>query len=168
MPRLKIDNREVDVPAGTKVIEAAERLGIMIPRFCFHPALGSVGACRVCAVSFEEGPVKGINMSCMIDAQDGMVVSTADPEAVDLRRHVIELLMLHHPHDCPVCDEGGHCLLQDLTVAGNHGLRRYQGLKRTHRNQDLGPLVQHEMNRCIQCYRCSRFYQEYTGYRDLA
>jgi NADH-quinone oxidoreductase subunit G len=167
MPIIKIDNREIDVPAGTKVIEAAERLGIAIPRFCFHPALGSVGACRVCAVSFTDGPVQGIQMSCMIDAQDGMVVSTTDAEAVDFRRHVIELLMLNHPHDCPVCDEGGHCLLQDLTVAGNHGIRRYQGLKRTHHNQDLGPLVQHEMNRCIQCYRCSRYYQEYSGYRDL-
>ncbi|MGA6925178.1 MAG: NADH-quinone oxidoreductase subunit NuoG [Desulfosarcina sp.] len=167
MPTLKIDNRTVSVPAGTKVIEAAERLGIVIPRFCYHPALGAVGACRVCAVAFKEGPVKGIQMSCMINAQDGMVVSTTDGEAVDFRRHVIEWLMLHHPHDCPVCDEGGHCLLQDLTVAGGHGMRRYQGLKRTHHNQVLGPLIQHEMNRCIQCYRCSRFYQEYTGYRDL-
>jgi NADH-quinone oxidoreductase subunit G len=118
MPKLIIDNREIEVPAGTKVIEAASLLGIEIPRFCYHPALGSVGACRVCAVAFEDGPVKGIQMSCMIDAQDGMVVSTTDPEAVDFRRHVLEFLMLHHPHDCPVCDEGGHCLLQDLTVAG--------------------------------------------------
>ena len=76
MPKLVIDNRDIEVPAGTKVIEAAERLGIMIPRFCYHPALGSVGACRVCAVKFLEGPVKGVQMSCMIDAQDGMVVST--------------------------------------------------------------------------------------------
>jgi len=167
MPKLVIDNRDIEVPAGTKVIEAAERLGIMIPRFCYHPALGSVGACRVCAVKFLEGPVKGVQMSCMIDARDGMVVSTTDEEAVDFRRHVIEWLMLHHPHDCPVCDEGGHCLLQDMTVSGGHGLRRYPGKKRTHTDQDLGPLIQHEMNRCIQCYRCSRFYQEYCGYRDL-
>jgi NADH-quinone oxidoreductase subunit G len=167
MPTLKIDNREIEVPAGTKVIEAAERLGIMIPRFCFHPALGAVGACRVCAVAFLEGPIKGIQMSCMISAMDGMVVSTTDAEAVDFRRHVIEWLMLNHPHDCPVCDEGGHCLLQDQTVAGGHGMRRYLGAKRTHRDQYLGPLVQHEMNRCIQCYRCSRYYQQFTGYRDL-
>ena len=167
MPTLKIDNREISVPSGTKVIEAAERLGIVIPRFCYHPALGSVGACRVCAVAFKEGPIKGVQMSCMVDAQDGMVVSTTDAEAVDFRCHVIEFLMLSHPHDCPVCDEGGHCLLQDLTVAGGHGMRRYQGRKRTHRNQDLGPLVQHEMNRCIQCYRCVRYYQEFSGYRDL-
>jgi len=167
MPKLVIDDREIEVPEGTKVIEAAERLGIMIPRFCYHPGLGSVGACRVCAVKFLEGPFKGVQMSCMIDAKDGMVVSTTDEEAVDFRQYVIEWLMLNHPHDCPVCDEGGHCLLQDMTVSGGHGIRRYQGLKRTYEDQYLGPLVQHEMNRCIHCYRCSRFYQEFTGYRDL-
>ena len=75
--------------------------------------------------------------------------------------------MLNHPHDCPVCDEGGQCLLQDETVSGGHGRRRYPGKKRTYRDQYLGPYIQHEMNRCIHCYRCSRFYQEYTGYRDL-
>jgi NADH-quinone oxidoreductase subunit G len=167
MPKLIIDNRSIEVAPGTKVIDAAEQLGIMIPRFCYHRALGAVGACRVCAVKFIKGPVKGIQMSCMIDAHDGMVVSTTDAEAVDFRRHVIEWLMLHHPHDCPVCDEGGHCLLQDMTVAGGHGRRRYLGPKRTYPDQYLGPLLQHEMNRCIQCYRCSRYYREFTGYRDL-
>ncbi len=167
MPTLTIDNREITVPDGTKVIDAAERLGIMIPRFCYHPALGAVGACRVCAVKFLEGPRTGILMSCMVDAADGMVVSTTDPEAVDFRRHVIEWLMINHPHDCPVCDEGGHCLLQDMTVSGGHGIRRYRGAKRTHRDQSLGPLVQHEMNRCIQCYRCVRFYREVAGGHDL-
>ncbi len=167
MPKLKIDNLEIEVPKGTKVIEAADRLGIPIPRFCYHPALGSVGACRMCAVMFGEGPVKGIQMSCMIDAQEGMVVSTRHPEAVAFRRQVIEWLMVNHPHDCPVCDEGGQCLLQDMTVSSDHGIRRYRGRKRTYRDQYLGPLVQHEMNRCIHCYRCSRFYQEFAGYRDL-
>ncbi len=167
MPKLKIDNLEIEVPKGTKVIEAADRLGIPIPRFCYHPALGPVGACRMCAVMFGQGPVKGIQMSCMIDAQDGMVVSTLHPEAVAFRRQVIEWLMVNHPHDCPVCDEGGQCLLQDMTVSSDHGIRRYRGKKRTYRDQYLGPLVQHEMNRCIHCYRCSRFYQEFAGYRDL-
>ena len=167
MPKLVIDNREIEVPEGTKVIEAAEQLGIMIPRFCYHPALGSVGACRVCAVKFLEGPFKGLQMSCMIAAKDGMIVSTTDEEAVEFRKYVIEWLMLNHPHDCPVCDEGGHCLLQDMTISGGHGMRRYLGLKRTYRDQYLGPLVQHEMNRCIHCYRCSRFYQEFAGYFDL-
>jgi NADH-quinone oxidoreductase subunit G len=167
MPKLTIDEREIEVAAGTKVIEAAARLGIMIPRFCYHPALGSVGACRVCAVKVLEGPVKGIQMSCMLDAAEGMKVSTTDGEAVEFRRYVIEWLMMNHPHDCPVCDEGGHCLLQDMTVAGGHGIRRFPGRKRTYADQDLGPLVQHEMNRCIHCYRCSRFYQQFCGYRDL-
>jgi NADH-quinone oxidoreductase subunit G len=165
--RLVIDGIEVEVPAGRKVIEAAASAGILIPRFCYHPALGSVGACRVCAVKFVEGPVKGIEMSCMQEARDGMVVSTTDEEAVDFRRHVIEWLMMNHPLDCPVCDEGGHCLLQDLTVAGGHGIRRFPGKKRTYRDQHLGVFVQHEMNRCIQCFRCRRFYQEFAGYRDF-
>ncbi len=167
MPKLKIDGLEIEVEQGTRVIEAAARLGITIPRFCFHPGLGSVGACRICAVKFLEGPVKGVQMSCMVDACDGMVVSTNDGEAVDFRKHVIEWLMMNHPHDCPVCDEGGHCLLQDLTVAGGHGVRRYLGKKRTHNDQDLGVFVQHEMNRCIHCWRCRRFYQDFSGYRDL-
>ncbi|MCF8129494.1 MAG: NADH-quinone oxidoreductase subunit NuoG [Deltaproteobacteria bacterium] len=167
MPRLIIDDREVEVPEGTKVMEAAERLGIMIPRFCYHEALGSVGACRLCAVKFIEGHRKGIDMSCMVAVKDGMVVSTTHPEAVAFRKFIIECLMLNHPHDCPVCDEGGHCLLQDETVSGGHGRRRYSDKKRTYEDQDLGPFVQHEMNRCIHCFRCRRFYQEFSGYRDL-
>ncbi|MCX5893976.1 MAG: NADH-quinone oxidoreductase subunit NuoG [Deltaproteobacteria bacterium] len=166
MPKLSIDNRTIEVPAGTKVIAAAEKLGIIIPRFCYHPGLGSFGACRMCAVKFLEGPVKGIEMSCMTDARDGMVVSTTDPEAMEFRRYVIEWLMLHHPLDCPVCDEGGHCQLQDETVSGGHGIRRYLGPKRTYQDQYLGALVQHEMNRCIHCWRCRNFYQEFAGYRD--
>ena len=167
MPKLKIDGLEIEVEQGTKVIEAAARLGIIIPRFCYHAGLGSVGACRMCAVKFLEGPVKGVQMSCMVDAGEGMAVSTTDDEAVDFRRHVIEWLMMNHPHDCPVCDEGGHCLLQDMTVAGGHGIRRYLGKKRTFPDQYLGTFVQHEMNRCIHCWRCRRFYQEFAGYRDL-
>ena len=167
MPKLKIDGLEIEVSKGTKVIEAAERLGIVIPRFCWHPALGPAGACRVCAVMFLEGPFKGIQMSCMVDAQDGMAVSTVHPEAAAFRKQVAEWLMMNHPHDCPVCDEGGQCLLQDMTVSGGHGIRRYRGKKRTYNDQDLGPFIQHEMNRCIHCYRCVRFYQAFAGYRDL-
>ncbi len=167
MPRLIIDDLEVEVPKGSKVIDAAERLGIMIPRFCYHEALGSVGACRMCAVKFVQGPFKGVQMSCMTEAQDGMVVSTTDEEAVQFRKRIIELLMINHPLDCPVCDEGGQCLLQDETVSGGHSVRTFRGTKRTYRDQYLGPYIQHEMNRCIHCYRCSRYYQEFAGYRDL-
>jgi NADH-quinone oxidoreductase subunit G len=167
MPKLVIDTIELEVPAGTLILEAARSVGIMIPHFCYHPALGNAGACRVCAVKLLDGPVKGIQMSCMTPVQEGMVVSTTDADAVAMRRHVIEWLMINHPHDCPVCDEGGECLLQDYTIAAGHGIRRYQGKKRTHSNQYLGEHVQHEMNRCIQCYRCVRFYQDFAGGTDL-
>jgi NADH-quinone oxidoreductase subunit G len=167
MPKIIIDTIPIEVPEGTNVLEAARSIGITIPHFCWHPALGRAGACRVCAVRMLEGPVKGIQMSCMLPAQDGMVVSTTDPEAVAMRRAVIEWLMINHPHDCPVCDEGGECQLQDYTIAGGHGIRRYDGLKRTHVNQYLGTYIEHEMNRCIQCYRCARFYQEYAGGTDF-
>ncbi|MFZ4857295.1 MAG: molybdopterin-dependent oxidoreductase [Desulfuromonadaceae bacterium] len=167
MPKLIIDDIPVEVAGGTTVLEAAQSVDIPIPHFCWHPALGKAGACRVCAVKMVEGPVKGIQMSCMLPAQEGMVVSTTDPEAVAVRRNVIEWLMINHPHDCPVCDEGGECQLQDFTIAGGHGIRRYGGKKRTHVNQYLGPYIEHEMNRCIQCYRCVRFYQEYAGGTDF-
>ena len=105
-------------------------------------------------------------MACMVEAQDGMVVSSTDPDAVELREHVIEWAMTNHPHDCPVCDEGGECQLQEMTVAGGHGVRRYTGKKCTFTNQDLGPFVQQEMNRCITCYRCVRTYRDYCGGTD--
>ena len=166
MPKLTIDNLEVTVPEGTNVLEAARALDIVIPHFCYHEALGSVGSCRLCAMTFLEGPVEGLQMACMIKAQDGMVVSSTDADAVELREHVIEWAMTNHPHDCPVCDEGGECQLQEMTVAGGHGVRRYTGKKCTFTNQDLGPFVQQEMNRCITCYRCVRTYRDYCGGTD--
>jgi NADH-quinone oxidoreductase subunit G len=167
MPKLTIDGLEVEVPEGLSVLEAAKKLGIVIPHFCYHDALGSVGACRLCAMKFIEGPVKGVQMSCMVKAADGMVVQTADPDAMRVRRMVIEWLMTNHPHDCPVCDEGGMCLLQDYTIAGGHGMRRYKGKKRTYLSQYLGEFIEQEMNRCIQCYRCHRFYRDYAGGEDF-
>ncbi len=166
MPKLTIDNLEVIVPEGTNVLEAARQLDIVIPHFCYHEALGAVGSCRLCAMMFVDGPVKGLQMACMITAQDGMVISSTDTDAVELREHVIEWAMINHPHDCPVCDEGGECQLQEMTVAGGHGVRRYSGKKCTFTNQDLGPFVQQEMNRCITCYRCVRTYRDYCGGTD--
>jgi NADH-quinone oxidoreductase subunit G len=167
MPDLIIDGLPVSVAKGTTVIEAAESVGFLIPRLCWHKALGAAGACRLCAVMFTDGPVKGLHMSCMTPAADGMVVDTGHPEVLAFRRQVLEWLMANHPHDCPVCDEGGGCLLQDMTIAAGQSLRRYPGRKRTYPDQDLGPFIQHEMNRCIHCYRCARFYQDYCGYRDF-
>ena len=142
MPRLTIDERTVEVPDGIRVIEAAEKLGIMIPRFCYHEALGSVGACRMCAVKFLQGPFKGVQMSCMIDAQDGMVVSTTDPEAMEFRKFVIECLMLNHPHDCPVCDEGGA-----VSPTGGDHIRRPRDSQVSGEEEDLPGSVPGEIHR---------------------
>ena len=129
-----------------------------------------MGACRQCAVKLfkDEADTRGrIVMSCMTPVVDGMRVSVEDPEARAFRGSVTEWLMVNHPHDCPICDEGGECHLQDMTVMTGHTYRRYRFTKRTHKNQDLGPFLNHEMNRCIQCYRCIRFYRDYAGGRDL-
>ncbi|HEY5675110.1 MAG TPA: NADH-quinone oxidoreductase subunit NuoG [Malonomonas sp.] len=167
MPTLTIDNQQVTVTQGTTVLEAAEKLGISVPHFCYHKALGAVGACRMCAVTVVEGSQKGLKMSCLIPAEEGMQVTTGDERSTSFRARVGEWLMLNHPHDCPVCDEGGECQLQEMTIASGHGIRRYGGKKRTYTNQDLGSFVVQEMNRCIQCYRCVRTYQDYCGGRDF-
>ena len=106
-------------------------------------------------------------MACMTPAVPESRISILDPEAVAFRAGIIEGMMLNHPHDCPVCDEGGECHLQDMTVMSGHNYRRTHFKKRTFQNQNLGPFVYHEMNRCIQCYRCVRFYRQYAGGNDL-
>ena len=155
---------------GENLLQQCLSLGFNLPYFCWHPALGSVGACRQCAIKQfknEEDKRGKIVMACMTPATDGTRISIDDPEAREFRASVIEWLMVNHPHDCPVCDEGGECHLQDMTVMTGHVYRRYRGRKRTFHNQNLGPLVNHEMNRCIQCYRCTRFYRDYAGGRDF-
>ncbi|MGE5740753.1 MAG: NADH-quinone oxidoreductase subunit NuoG, partial [Candidatus Aminicenantes bacterium RBG_16_66_30] len=168
---LFVDGRPFEAAASMNLLDACLSLGFDIPYFCWHPALGSAGACRLCAVKkyANEKDTKGkLVMSCLEPVVDGLRISIDDPEAREFRAGVLEWLMASHPHDCPVCDEGGECHLQDMTVMTGHVYRRYRFRKRTHRSQDLGPFVQHEMNRCIQCYRCVRFYRDYAGGRDLA
>jgi NADH-quinone oxidoreductase subunit G len=170
MATIYVDNQPYTVKDGHNLLRACLSLGFDIPYFCWHPAMHSVGACRQCAVKLfkDEKDTRGrIVMSCMTAAADGTRISIDDPEVKEFRRGVIELLMVNHPHDCPVCDEGGECHLQDMTVMTGHDYRRFRFNKRTHRNQDLGPLVNHEMNRCIACYRCVRFYCDYAGGRDF-
>jgi len=166
-----IDDRPYQVGEGQDLLRACLSLGFNVPYFCWHPAMHSVGACRQCAVKVfkDESDKQGkIVMSCMTAATDGTRLSIDDPDARRFRAGVIEWLMLNHPHDCPVCDEGGECHLQDMTVMTGHIYRRTRFRKRTHRNQYLGPLISHEMNRCIQCYRCVRFYNDYAGGRDFS
>ncbi|RJF77923.1 NADH-quinone oxidoreductase subunit NuoG [Rhodopseudomonas palustris] len=168
--KLDIDGRIIEAKDGDDLLSACLAHGIDVPYFCWHGALGSVGACRQCAVKVYAGPEDKdgrIVMSCMTPVADVERVSISDPEAVAFRAQVIEWLMVNHPHDCPVCEEAGSCHLQDMTIATGHNVRRYRFDKRTHRNQDLGPLLTHEMNRCIACYRCTRFYRDYAGGRDL-
>jgi NADH-quinone oxidoreductase subunit G len=165
-----IDSRPYEVAEGQNLLQACLSLGFDVPHFCWHPALNSVGACRQCAVKLfkDEADRKGrLAMSCITPAAQGTRLSIDDPEARAFRAANIEWLMTNHPHDCPVCDEGGECHLQDMTVMTGHVYRRFRFPKRTHENQNLGPFVTHEMNRCIQCYRCVRFYRDYAGGRDL-
>ena len=168
--RIVIDGIEHPVESGRNLLEVALELGYDLPYFCWHPALGAVGACRQCAVTqyADADDQSGrVVMACMTPCNDGTRVSLQDLQAVQMRSGVIEFLMTNHPHDCPVCEEGGNCHLQDMTVMTGHSYRRYRHSKRTHRNQDLGPFVSHEMNRCIACYRCVRYYRDYAGGDDL-
>ena len=170
MATIHVDGKALEVDGADNLLQACLSLGLDIPYFCWHPALGSVGACRQCAVKqyTDENDTRGrIVMSCMTPATDNTWISIDDEESKAFRASVVEWLMTNHPHDCPVCEEGGHCHLQDMTVMTGHNERRYRFTKRTHQNQDLGPFISHEMNRCIACYRCVRFYKDYAGGTDL-
>jgi len=170
MASILIDNTAHEVDGSKNLLATCLSLGLNLPYFCWHPALHSVGACRQCAVLKYKNAedTKGkIVMACLEPIADQLRISIEAPEARQFRAGNIEALMTNHPHDCPVCDEGGECHLQDMTVMTGHNCRRYEFKKRTHTNQYLGPFVNHEMNRCIQCYRCVRFYKEYAGGKDL-
>lgn len=170
MARVNIDGKDYDFEAGENLLHACLSRRLDVPYFCWHPAMGSVGSCRLCAVIHyaDEADTRGrLQMACMMAVQDGMRVSIEAAFAADFRKQVIEWLMENHPHDCPVCEEGGECHLQDMTVMTGHSMRRYAGKKRTWENQYLGPFVGHEMNRCITCYRCVRYYRDYAGGTDL-
>ncbi len=170
MATIYVDNQPYEVEDGQNLLHVCLSLGFDLPYFCWHPALGSVGACRQCAIKQfkDEHDKKGkLVMACMTPANDGTRISIQDEEAHQFRASVIEWLMINHPHDCPVCDEGGECHLQDMTVMTGHTYREFRFPKRTFKNQNLGPLINHEMNRCIECYRCVRFYRDYAGGRDF-
>lgn len=170
MATIFVDGKRLEVNGADNLLQACLSLGLDIPYFCWHPALGSVGACRQCAVKqyANADDKRGrLVMSCMTPATDNTYIAIEDEEAKEFRASVIEWLMTNHPHDCPVCEEGGHCHLQDMTVMTGHDTRRYDFTKRTHLNQNLGPFVSHEMNRCIACYRCVRYYGDYADGTDL-
>ncbi|MFO0997146.1 MAG: NADH-quinone oxidoreductase subunit NuoG [Alphaproteobacteria bacterium] len=165
MPKLKIDGNEVEVPAGTTILQAAEAAGVEIPRFCYHDRLQIAGNCRMCLVEVEKSP-KPV-ASCAMPAGDGMVVHTRSPMATKARNGVMEFLLIHHPLDCPICDQGGECDLQDQAMAYGFDRGRYREAKRAVREKYMGPLVKTVMTRCIHCTRCIRFATEIAGVEEL-
>jgi NADH-quinone oxidoreductase subunit G len=165
MPKLKVDDVEVEVPAGYTVLQACEAAGVEIPRFCYHDRLSIAGNCRMCLVEMEKSP-KPI-ASCAMPAADNMVIKTNTPMAKKARQGVMEFLLINHPLDCPICDQGGECDLQDQAVAYGMDHSRYKENKRAVKDKEMGPLVKTIMTRCIHCTRCVRFATEVAGVEDL-
>ena len=165
MPKMKIDGIEIEVPAGITVIQACELAGVEIPRFCYHERLSIAGNCRMCLVEQEKAP-KPI-ASCAMPVAEGMVIKTDTPLVKKARNGVMEFLLINHPLDCPICDQGGECDLQDQAMAYGFDRTRYHENKRAVPDKDLGPIVKTSMNRCIQCTRCVRFATEVAGVEEL-
>ena len=166
MPKVTVDGREVEVQHGATVMDAANQLGIYVPHFCYHRKLSIAANCRMCLVEVEKAP-KPLP-ACATPVTDGMKVKTVSPMAKDAQNGVMEFLLINHPLDCPICDQGGECQLQDLAVGYGHSNSRYTEEKRVVLRKELGPLVAaEEMSRCIQCTRCVRFGQEIAGVMEL-
>ncbi len=167
MVKLTIDGREITVPAGTMILEAARSAGIDIPHFCYHPQLSLSGSCRMCFVEIEKVPK--LVTSCCTPVAEGMAVSTGTPKVIEGRRSVLEFLLLNHPVDCPVCDQAGECKLQDYFIA--HGLydSRVELVEKVHKAKviRLGDEIVLDRERCVLCVRCVRFCSEVTGSNAL-
>ena len=166
MPKVTIDGVEHEVPAGITVLQACEMAGIEIPRFCYHERLSVAGNCRMCLVEVQPGPPKP-QASCALPVGDGMKILTASPMVEKARRGVMEFLLINHPLDCPICDQGGECDLQDQSMAYGHDRSRFHEHKRAVPDKYMGPLIKTVMTRCIHCTRCVRFAQEVAGVPEL-
>ncbi len=166
MPTLTIDGKQITVEAGTKIIEAAKRLGIFVPFYCYHPGLSIAGNCRICMVEIEKIPRTQI--ACNTDCADGMVVHTQSEKAKDTRQHILEFLLANHPLDCPVCDQAGECWLQDYYMRyGLYDGRFYEEKVKKPKAVSIGPTVMLDAERCILCSRCVRFCDEITKTSEL-
>ncbi|WP_242106971.1 NADH-quinone oxidoreductase subunit NuoG [Luteimonas aquatica] len=164
-----IDGVELAAPKGSMIIQAADKAGIPIPRFCYHDKLAIAANCRMCLVDSEMGgrPSPKPIPACATPVADGMKVFTRNDKALKAQRNVMEFLLINHPLDCPICDQGGECELQDLSLGYGRSVSRFQERKRVVADEDLGPLVATEMTRCIQCTRCVRFTAEVAGTYEL-
>jgi len=165
MPKLMIDGLEIEVENGLTVLQACESVGIEIPRFCYHERLSIAGNCRMCLVHMERAP-KPV-ASCAMPVAEGMVIRTNTPEVQKMRKGVMEFLLINHPLDCPICDQGGECDLQDQALGYGPDRSRYKENKRAVKDKDLGPLIKTIMTRCIHCTRCIRFATEIAGVQEL-
>lgn len=162
MPKVTINGTEIEVAPGTSILQAAEQLGIEIPHFCYHSRLSVPANCRMCLVEIEGGPPKPA-ASCAMACAEGMVVRTDSEMVQKARKGVMEMLLINHPLDCPICDQGGECDLQDQAMAYGFDRSRFQENKRAVKDKELGPLIKTIMTRCINCTRCVRFAEEVAG-----
>jgi len=166
MPKLKVDGLEVEVPTGATVLQACEAAGKEIPRFCYHERLSIAGNCRMCLVEVKPGPPKP-QASCALPAADNQEIFTNTPMVKHAREGMMEFLLINHPLDCPICDQGGECDLQDQSIAYGKGHSRYDANKRAVTEKYMGPIVKTVMTRCIHCTRCVRFAEEVAGVEEI-
>ena len=167
MPKLTVDGREIEVAPGTTVLQAALSVGIEIPHYCWHPGLSVSGNCRMCLVEVEKAPK--LQIACATEASDGMVVRTGTERVLGARAAMMEFFLIHHPLDCPICDQAGECRLQEYAVEHGAGRSRYVEAKlRSNKAVDIGPHVLLDQERCIRCSRCVRFCDEVTKTSELA
>jgi NADH-quinone oxidoreductase subunit G len=166
MPKVTVDGTEIEVPQGATVLQACELAGKEIPRFCYHERLSIAGNCRMCLVEVSPGPPKP-QASCALPTAEGQVIKTNSPMVKKAREGVMEFLLINHPLDCPICDQGGECDLQDQSVAYGRGASRYDENKRAVTEKYMGPIVKTTMTRCIQCTRCVRFAEEVAGVEEI-
>ncbi len=165
MVNIEIDGKQVSVPKGSTIMDGAKQVGVYIPHFCYHKKLSIAANCRMCLVQVEKAP-KPLP-ACATPVMDGMKVFTHSQQAVTAQKGVMEFLLINHPLDCPICDQGGECQLQDLAVGYGASGSRYTEAKRVVVNKNLGPLISTDMTRCIHCTRCVRFGQEIAGIMEL-
>ena len=165
MLNIQINGIDLQVQHGTMIIDAAEQAGIIIPRFCYHKKLSTAASCRMCLVEVEK--IAKAIPACTTPVGEGMKIFTNSPKAISAQRGVMEFLLINHPLDCPICDQGGECPLQETAMGFGSINSRYQFTKRVVSNPDLGPLVAADMTRCIHCTRCLRFTREIAGVMDL-
>ena len=165
MIKVQVNGQEYPARKGEMLIEVTDREGITVPRFCYHEKLTVAANCRMCLIEVEKAP-KALP-ACATPVMDGMKAFTRSPKALAAQKAVMEFLLINHPLDCPICDQGGECELQDVALGFGSALSQYTESKRIIKDENIGPLVATEMTRCIHCTRCVRFGTEIEGIQEL-